>query len=46
MPKCAMFILWGSLLSQEEECRESERVEESLEYLQWRASRECIKSKT
>ena len=41
-----VYILLGSLLSQEEECRESGRVEESPEYLQWRASEECIKSKT
>ena len=46
MLQCAVYILPESLLSQEEECRESERGEESLEYLQWRASRECIKSKT
>ena len=41
-----VYILLGSLLSQEEECRESERVEESPEYLQWRASEERIKSET
>ena len=41
-----IYILLGSLLSQEEDCRESERVEESPEYLQWGASEECIKSKT
>ena len=46
MLQCAVYILPGSLLSQEEEYRESERVEESLEYLQWRASEESIKSKT
>ena len=40
-----IYILLGSLLSQEEECRKSERVEESLEFLQWRASEECIQSK-
>ena len=46
MLKCAVYILRESLLSQEEEYRESERVEESPEYLQWRASKESSKSKT
>ena len=46
MLKCAVYILRGSLLSREEEYGESERVEESPEYLQWRASKESVKSKT
>ena len=35
VPKCTVFILWGSLLIREEEFGESWRVEESLEYPQW-----------
>ena len=46
MLKCAVYILRETLLSREEEYGESEKVEESLEYLQWRASKECVKSKT
>ena len=46
MLKCAVYIFRESLLIREEEYGESERGKESPEYLQCRASRESIKSKT
>ena len=41
MLKCTVYIQWVSLLSREEESGESERVEESLEYLQWSQQGDC-----
>ena len=45
MLKCAVYIVRESLLSRGEECGESERVEESPEYLQWGPSKESFRSK-
>ena len=42
MLKCTLYILWGSLLSREEEFGESKRVEESPEYLQWSKQGDCL----
>ena len=41
MLKCTAYILWESLLSQEEESGESGRVEESPEYPQWSQQGDC-----